>query len=59
MKRRNFITALSSGSGGMLLTTPLQGSETRNENKNKNLLEEFQKWIRSQGLETHWPEHTF
>jgi hypothetical protein len=24
---------------------------------NKNLLEEFQKWIRSQGLETHWPEN--
>ncbi|SHK06431.1 FAD dependent oxidoreductase [Tangfeifania diversioriginum] len=24
---------------------------------NKNLLEEFQNWIRSQGLETHWPEN--
>jgi len=41
MKRRNFITVLSAGSGGMLLTTPLQGSEIRYENKNKNLSDGF------------------
>jgi hypothetical protein len=42
MKRRNFITLLSAGSGSMLLTQPLQGSEIfANSNKNQRLSDGF------------------
>jgi len=42
MKRRNFLTLLSAGSGSMLLTQPLQGSEIfANSKKNQRLSDGF------------------
>ncbi len=34
-----------------------KGVPPRAVRENKDLLEDFQKWIRGQGLETHWPEN--
>ncbi len=43
---------------GMLVTFALKNKMSPHQVRQKPLaLKEFQNWIRSQGLETHWPEN--